>query len=105
MLLPGNACDTITVQLRQASAPYAIVSQSKQVIQTNGMLTFSGNAAIGQGYYIVLKHRNTVETWSANPVQLNEFTLYDFSSASNKAYGDNQTDRSNPESGRSIRGM
>ena len=88
----GNECDTIVVQLRQPTSPYLVVSESQSVIQTNGQLTFSGTAPIGQSYYVVLKHRNAVETWSANPVLLNENTLYDFSSAANKAFGDNMVE-------------
>ncbi len=90
--LPGNECDTVNIQLRQAFAPYALVSETKQIIQTNGLVTYSGSAAIGQSYYIVIKHRNTTETWSSNAVLLTENTFYDFSTAANKAYGDNQTE-------------
>ncbi len=88
--LPGTECDTIQILLREPTSPYNIVSTSKQVIQTNGTVTFSGTVPAGQSYYIVIKHRNTVETWSTNPVLLNENTTYDFSTAANKAFGDNQ---------------
>jgi hypothetical protein len=37
----------------------------------------------------VLKHRNSIETWSANPVALGPAVTYDFSTAANKAYGSN----------------
>ncbi len=89
---PGNECDTINIQLRQASSPYTLVSETKQIIQTNGLVTYSGTASIGQWYYIVIKHRNTTETWSSNAVLLTENTFYDFSTAANKAYGDNLTE-------------
>ncbi len=87
---PNNQCDSIQIQLRQSMPPYTIVSTSTEVIQTNGMITFSGTAPIGQTYYIVIKHRNAIETWSANPVLLNENTNYDFTTAANKAFGSNQ---------------
>ncbi len=36
-----------------------------------------------------MNHRNSIETWSANPVTFAGDTLaYDFSTAANKAYGD-----------------
>ncbi len=90
--LPGTECDTMQIELRQSTAPYNLVSANKQVIKRNGTVTFSGTAAIGQSYYIVLKHRNAIQTWSANPVLLNENTTYDFTTAANKAYGSNQTE-------------
>ncbi|MBK7761892.1 MAG: hypothetical protein IPI46_00780 [Bacteroidetes bacterium] len=90
--LPSDACDTIQIELRQSTWPYALVSATKQVIKTNGTVTFNGTAAGGQACYIVIKHRNAVETWSANPVMLTENTMYDFTTAANKAYGDNQTE-------------
>jgi hypothetical protein len=43
----------------------------------------------GTSYWISLEHRNHISTWSANPVTLQEYTTYDFSNASNKAYGSN----------------
>ena len=90
--LAGIECDTIQIELRQSTLPYTLVSATTQVIQTNGMVIFNGTAAAGQAYYIVLKHRNALETWSANPVMLTENTLYDFTAAANKAYGDNQVE-------------
>ncbi|MBK7761903.1 MAG: hypothetical protein IPI46_00835 [Bacteroidetes bacterium] len=90
--LANDACDTIQIELRQSTSPYAVVSSTTQVIKTNGTVTFNGTAAAGQAYYIVIKHRNAVETWSANPVMLTENTMYDFTTAANKAYGDNQTE-------------
>jgi hypothetical protein len=90
--LPGTACDTIQIELRQSTTPYNVVSSSTQVIQTNGILTFGGTATIGQSYYVVLKHRNGLQTWSAAPVLLGQNTFYDFTSAANKAYGNNQSE-------------
>ena len=41
-------------------------------------------------YYIVLKHRNAVETWSALPQTFTSNALtYDFTTAANKAFGNN----------------
>jgi hypothetical protein len=89
---PGNECDTITIQLRQSIPPYTVVSSSKRVLQTNGTVTFGGTANLGQLYYIVIRHRNTLETWSADPVLISENTLYDFTVGANKAYGNNQSE-------------
>jgi len=86
---PGNECDSITIQLRQATSPYAVISESKQILNTNGTVTFSGTASADMAYYIVIKSRNAVETWSKDPVMLTGNITYDFSTGTNKAYGDN----------------
>jgi hypothetical protein len=42
-------------------------------------------------YYVVVKHRNSIETWSANPVHMNAASKsYDFTISAESAYGDNQ---------------
>ena len=48
------------------------------------------SAASGNSYYIVVKHRNAVQTWSANPVLMSASTSYDFSNLAAKAYGNNE---------------
>lgn len=90
--LPGNECDTIEVLLRQSTAPYTVVSSSKSILQKNGIATFSGTVNLGLSYYITIRHRNTIETWSASPVLITENTYYDFSIAANKAFGNNQVE-------------
>ncbi len=87
---PGNETDSILIELRETSSPYNLISSSLQVVHTNGTVTYSGLASAGLSCYIVIKHRNTIETWSANPVLLTENTQYDFSTAANKAYANNQ---------------
>ncbi len=87
---PGNETDSITIELREAASPFNLISTTKQIIQINGTVSYQGLATAGQSCYIVIKHRNSIETWSANPVLLTENTIYDFSTAANKAYGDNQ---------------
>jgi endonuclease/exonuclease/phosphatase family metal-dependent hydrolase len=83
--------DTVTVELRNTSAPYSLVDQAKIFLNSSGQ--GSGkfyNAMNGVPYYIVLKHRNAVETWSASSQVFSASTLtYDFTTASNKAYGNN----------------
>ena len=88
----GNECDTIEIQLRNAIPPYNQLSTSNAILQTNGTVTFGGTANIGSAYYIVIKHRNTLESWSANPITITENTFYDFSVGANKVYGDNQSE-------------
>jgi endonuclease/exonuclease/phosphatase family metal-dependent hydrolase len=83
--------DTITVQLHNSSAPYTLVDQAKIFLNNSGQGTGKFyNALNGVPYYIVLKHRNAVETWSASPQAFSaNILIYDFTTASNKAYGNN----------------
>ena len=83
--------DTITVQLRNASAPYTVVASTKTILKTDGTTIASFASLVPNGnYYIVVKHRNAIETWSANPINLPTISTYDFSTAANKAFGNNQ---------------
>ena len=85
-----TVCDSVDISLYESTAPYALAGTWRTVLQTNGYCSihpgpFNGN------YYIGIKHRNAVHTWSAVPVYLgNGPASYDFSTAANKAYGDNQ---------------
>lgn len=82
--------DSVVVELHSSNAPYAQSYSYKGLLQTNGNLTCTfPNTCIGNSYYIVLKHRSSIETWSANPVTMSSNTNYNFTTASSKAYGNN----------------
>ncbi len=83
-------------------APWSRLDSIKVVIGTSGSgFGYSGkwNASdptpsTGANYWIVIRHRSAVETWCATGTnQFSKITgvlTYDFTSAANKAYGDNQ---------------
>lgn len=83
-------CDTITVQLRNTVAPYAVAQSIKTILNTNGSAVC--NFPISGTYYLAVQHRNGLQTWSANPVTLVNGTpaAYDFSNIASKAFGNNQ---------------
>lgn len=83
--------DTVTVELHNSSAPYAMVDQAREVITINGYQTYEFYTASAGSYYIVLKHRNGLETWSANPITVAAGGNYDydFTTAATQAYGNN----------------
>lgn len=68
------------------------VETSFAILQTNGMADFYFHGATEGSYYLKLSHRNTIETWSANPVLLTNEGEYDFTISANKAYGNNMTE-------------
>lgn len=85
-----NQVDTIQVEFRSSSNPSVIVGSDKTVLNVNGgALVSFANSLAGQFVYVVIKHRNSVETWSAGPVQLSAGVSYDFSSSSSKAFANN----------------
>jgi len=83
--------DTAIVYLRNTSSPYSVVDSSRSVLDSNGMGSFTfSNAVNGTSYYIVIKHRNSIETWSASG---NTFTSglmsYNFTLSASQAFGNN----------------
>ncbi len=86
--------DTLSVQLRNSIYPYEVVDSAKvfaELSSTNFRKTIRfKNIITGNSYYIVAKHRTSIETWSAYPVEfLSDTTFYNFTTSLNKAYGNN----------------
>ena len=83
--------DTAKVYLRNATSPYAIVDSTKSLLNSSGAGTFTFSYPVnGVSYFIVIKHRNSIETWSSsgNSFASNSLT-YNFSTANTQAYGNN----------------
>ena len=83
--------DTVTVELRNVSFPYSLIDYAKINLNSSGQGNGKFyNAVNGTPYYLVLKHRNAIETWSASTQTFtNNILEYDFTTASSKAYGNN----------------
>ena len=81
--------DSVLVELHDQTT-FALIDSKKAVLTTSGLVS-TGFFQPAGNYRIAIKHRNTIQTWTKNPVALNSASaLYDFSSASTQAYGDNQ---------------
>jgi hypothetical protein len=81
--------DTVQILLAQGTAPFTFKDTSLALVGSDGMaLSVSFAKAISGNYYIVIRHRNHLETWSnvamyfstGNPVN------YNFTSSSTQAY-------------------
>ena len=87
-----NTVDLITIETARPTVPYLNVETHYLNLNVDG--TVSDIAIPGQdtgSYYIVVKHRNHLETWSKYPVSFDTDTIsYDFTVNGNKAYGNNQ---------------
>jgi hypothetical protein len=89
-----NQTDNIQVQLRSMLPPYGVVSSTTSMLNTNGQTTCTFNGANPGMYYLVVRHRNGLETWSAGPIPLSATTAttYDFSVSASQAYGNNMVE-------------
>lgn len=86
--------DTMKLLLRDKFPPYNVFDSTTAVISNQGLALFSVNGNLVSSfdeYYITLKHRNSIETWSlsAQPVSFSEMN-YDFRTSTAKAFGNNQ---------------
>jgi M6 family metalloprotease-like protein len=88
----GNVADQITVELHAATIPYSLVEGPFIVdLNTDGTAAVSIPSHLNASYYIVVKHRNNVETWSSMPVSFSGSSInYDYSSSASQAFGNNQ---------------
>lgn len=83
--------DTVKVELRNAISPYSLVEDKNIVLDSagRGSATYT-SISEGINYYMVIKHRNALETWSQSPQQFIGGVLnYDFTTDSAKAFGEN----------------
>lgn len=87
----GPVSDLITVSLASDTPPYNVVFTSSAAnLYTNGKVSFSVPGYLSGSYYIVVNHRNSIQTWSALPVDFGSGTVsYDFTDYSDKAYANN----------------
>ena len=85
------ASDTVTVELRSSSSPFNLVETKKINLDALGYGTTTLSLVLDAvSYYIVVKHRNSIETWSSTPQTfVNGILNYDFTSDQSKAYGNN----------------
>lgn len=90
-LINAMTGDTIKVYLRSIFSPYPIVDSAKGYLDSSGTATLSfQNAANSTPYYIIVKHRNSIETWSAGGNSfVNNSLTYDFTTSSAQAFGNN----------------
>ena len=82
--------EDITLELRHQTT--GIVIDSKVImLNTNGTATAIFNGSIIGNYYLAIKHRNSIQTWSATPINIGPLATanYDFSNNITKAYGGN----------------
>jgi len=82
--------DTIRLELHNASSPYGVVYAFGNLnLHIDGTINALIPGNIISSYYLVVKHRNSMETWSSNIIDFSENNPvnYDFTTSADKAYG------------------
>jgi hypothetical protein len=86
---PGTVADKIQIRLARTTNPYSVY-YSVNDVDLNQDGTCSATIPRTGYFYLVVNHRNSIETWSSEPVSLlTDPVSYDFTSAAFQAYGDN----------------
>jgi hypothetical protein len=71
--------DSVTVEIREIFPPYALVESKTVLLKTSGdAIVYLPLAISGGTYYIAVKTRNGIETWSKDGVPFSAITNYDF---------------------------
>lgn len=86
----NTVCDSITVELHSQYPPYSLVASKPAILYTNG--TAACQFQVYGIFYLVVKHRNATEIWSANPVFVTNNVYYDFTNNYSKVFGDNEVE-------------
>lgn len=87
-----NMRDTVTVELRELNNPTNILASSKNILDSlTGFVQIIFPDMEEGTYYIVVKHRNSLETWSSTGYTFfkSQIASYDFTSSQSQAFGNN----------------
>jgi endonuclease/exonuclease/phosphatase family metal-dependent hydrolase len=65
-------CDSVLIEWRNTNAPFSLVTSVQAVMNIDGDIFINlPPALINQSYYLIIKHSNSIETWSKFPVFMN----------------------------------
>jgi hypothetical protein len=83
--------DSLKVFLANPTTPFALRDSSNALIDSLGNTSISFANATNGSYFIIVKHRNHIETWTAAPqvFSTGNVTNYNFTDNITKAYGSN----------------
>lgn len=88
---PGNIADMFSIKLAQELFPYTVVFEMDSLfLDQDGNCQIGLTDAINENYFIIIRHRNSIETWTAEPIPFSEsISEYDFTISADKAFGSN----------------
>lgn len=86
---PVNEVEMITVELRNSSN-HNLVASTNAMLDRTGLISTVFQSVPDGNYYVAVKGRNMIQTWSAQPevIGIVPFT-YDFTTSAAQAYGSN----------------
>lgn len=87
----GEIAEKIMIVFHSNTSPYDSITGGWVNLNKNGQAGFELSSDFNDNYYIVVRPRNHLETWSAASVSFAGTGLveYDFTTAADKAYGNN----------------
>ena len=86
---PTLDVDDITVELRSAATPATVSYTTTARLKTNGNAVATFSTGVSGNYHIVINHRNTLQTWSNDPISFPPSGTIDFTTAATMALGSN----------------
>jgi photosystem II stability/assembly factor-like uncharacterized protein len=90
---PGTIADQVTIELHYSTPPYNTAYTFNNInLNMNGSLEINDiPGTITGSYFVGIKHRNSIETWSATPVDfsISGIINFDITTAISQAFGDN----------------
>jgi len=87
---PLTDVENITVELRDVNLPHGILHTTTALLKTDGTAQCTFGSAPTGSFYIAVKTRNAIQTWSAVPITVGASPVtYNFTSAASKAFGNN----------------
>jgi len=88
----SGIADKLDLELHNSFYPFSTIYSIHDLdLLVDGNCTFSLPSGFQDSYYIVIKHRNHLETWSSTPVSFSGISAnYDFTNSNSKAFGGNQ---------------
>jgi len=88
-------CDSVNIEIREDIDPFIVLHSFQSVLKTDGTMEARLPVGLNHVYYLVIKHRKSIETWSGSPIQFNDTLIqYDFSTDASQAFGNNQVELS-----------
>lgn len=87
-----NMSDTVRLYVRSSVTPFSVIDSGMAVLNSESLTAdFSFSGLNEGGYYLALKHRNSIETWSTGSSFSGIGPLgWDFAAADYMAHGENQ---------------
>jgi hypothetical protein len=83
--------DSVTIQFRSVVSPFSVIYNSVHVLDSATLTTTVSSYVPAGIYYIVVRSKNSLETWSkpgGEPLGNGNY-FYDFTSSASQAYGNN----------------